>query len=98
MDPRGIVAAATATAFAATLSDAGFDTDYLLPVTFGVILGTGLIYGLTAKPAAGLLGVAQPPPQGIGLLGDDPWLLPFGLACPRRGRTCCLNDRASGSR
>jgi NhaP-type Na+/H+ or K+/H+ antiporter len=43
MDPRGIVAAATATSFAATLSDAGYDTDFMLPVTFGVILGTGLI-------------------------------------------------------
>ena len=40
-------------------------------------MGTGLIYGLTAKPAARLLGVAQPSPTGIGLLGDDPWLVPF---------------------
>ena len=77
MDPRGIVAAATATAFAATLDSAGFDADFLLPVSFGVILGTGVIYGLTAKPAAGLLGVARPSPTGIGIIGDDPWLVPF---------------------
>ena len=90
MDPRGIVAAATATSFAATLSDAGYDTDFMLPVTFGVILGTGLIYGLTAKPAAGLLGVAQPPPQGIGLLGDDPWLLPSGRCLSEGGADVSL--------
>ena len=77
MDPRGIVAAATATAFAATLDSAGFDADFLLPVSFGVILGTGVIYGLTAKPVAGLLGVARPSPTGIGILGDDAWLVPF---------------------
>ena len=77
MDPRGIVAAATATAFAASLDAAGFDTDFLLPVTFGVILGTGVIYGLTAKPVAELLDVAQPSPTGVALLGDDPWLAPF---------------------
>ena len=77
MDPRGIVAAATATAFTATLDSSGFDADFLLPVTFGVILGTGVIYGLTAKPMAKLLGVLQPPPTGIGLVGDDAWMAPF---------------------
>ena len=77
MDPRGIVAAATATAFAASLDAAGFDADFLLPVTFGVILGTGVIYGLTAKPVAELLEVAQPSPTGVALLGDDAWLEPF---------------------
>jgi NhaP-type Na+/H+ or K+/H+ antiporter len=78
MDPRGIVAAATATQFTGTLNDANFDAGFLLPVTFGVILGTGVIYGLTAKPVAGLLGVAQPPPTGVGLVGDDAWLVSFG--------------------
>lgn len=78
MDPRGIVAAATASQFAGPLNEAGFDADFLLPVTFGVILGTGVIYGLTAKPVAALLDVAQPPPTGVGLVGDDAWLVPFG--------------------
>lgn len=78
MDPRGVVAASTATTFTASLDRAGFDADFLLPVTFGVILGCGLVYGLTAAWVARLLGVAEPPPKGVALLGDDPWLGDFG--------------------
>ena len=78
MDPRGVVAASTATTFTASLDRAGFDADFLLPVTFGVILGCGLVYGLTAAWVARLLGVAEPPPKGAALLGDDPWLGDFG--------------------
>ena len=78
MDPRGIVAAAIAAQFSVTLSAAGFDADFLLPVVFGVILGTGVVYGLSGKPVANLLGVAKPNPTAIGLLGDDLWLVPFG--------------------
>lgn len=74
MDPRGVVAASTATTFTVTLNAAGFDADFLLPVTFGVILGCGLIYGLTAKPVAKALGVTEPKPTGVAVVGDDPWL------------------------
>ena len=80
MDPRGVVAAATATTFTVSLNAAGFDADFLLPVTFGVILGCGLIYGLTAKAVAKGLGVAEPAPTGVTLVGDDPWLRAFA-AC-----------------
>lgn len=78
MDPRGVVAASTATTFTVTLNAAGFDADFLLPVTFGVILGCGVIYGLTAKPVAKALGVTEPRPTGVALVGDDPWLADFG--------------------
>ncbi|MBL8777083.1 MAG: cation:proton antiporter [Acidimicrobiales bacterium] len=80
MDPRGVVAAATATTFTVSLNAAGFEADFLLPVTFGVILGCGLIYGLTAKAVAKGLGVAEPAPTGVTLVGDDPWLRAFA-AC-----------------
>lgn len=76
--PRGIVAASTAAAFTGSLAAAGIAGDFLLPVVFGVILGTGIVYGLTAKPVAGLLGVAQPPTKGVVLLGSADWL--FDLA------------------
>jgi NhaP-type Na+/H+ or K+/H+ antiporter len=74
MDPRGIVAASTAAQFSATLSDSGFDSDFILPVVFGVILGTGIVYGLGAAPLARGLGVSLPAPRGVGLIGDAPWL------------------------
>ncbi len=74
VDPRGVVAAATAAAFAGPLSSAGFDADFLLPAVFGVILGTGVIYGLTARPVATVLDLRQPPPRGMVFVGYDRWL------------------------
>ena len=74
VDPRGVVAAATAAAFAVPLDSAGFDAEFLLPAVFGVILGTGIIYGLGARPVAAALGVRRPPPTGVVLVGNDTWL------------------------
>ena len=85
MDPRGIVAAAIAAQFSVTLTANEIESEFLLPVVFGVILGTGVVYGLTAPIVAKVLGVAQERPKTIGLLGDDPWLAPFGLSLARAG-------------
>lgn len=74
VDPRGVVAASVAASFAATLSASGFETSFMLPTVFGVILGTGVIYGLTASPAARLLGVRRPAPTGVAVVGDAAWL------------------------
>lgn len=74
VDPRGVVAAATAASFAGSLAAVGLDADFLLPTVFGVILGTGVIYGLTARPVASALGVRRPRPRGVALVGDEPWL------------------------
>ncbi len=78
IDPRGIVAAATAAQFSATLANNGRDADFILPVVFGVILGTGLIYALGASPLARRLGVALPEARGVGVVGDAPWLVDLG--------------------
>jgi NhaP-type Na+/H+ or K+/H+ antiporter len=60
MDPRGIVAASTATTFAAPLVQAGVaGADDLLPITFLVIVGTVTVYGLAAAPAARALGLVE---------------------------------------
>jgi len=60
MDPRGIVAASTAASFAPQLTASGLvGADKLLPATFLVIVGTVVIYGLTAVPVARKLGVAR---------------------------------------
>ncbi len=85
LDPRGIVAAATAAQFSASLAAAGFDSDFVLPVVFGVILGTGIVYGLGAGPLARGLGVARPPRRGIGLVGDAPWLTDLGRLLHEHG-------------
>lgn len=60
MMPRGIVAAATVSAFESSLIDAGIpDSELLVPTTFLVIAATVVIYGLTARPLALRLGVAR---------------------------------------
>ena len=61
IDPRGIVAAATAAQFSGSLADAHIAHTFLLPVVFGVIVGTGVVYAATAGAAARLLGVKRPP-------------------------------------
>ena len=59
MAPRGIVAAATASAFSLSLARSGVsDADQILPIAFVVIFATVVLYGLTAVPVARLLGVA----------------------------------------
>ncbi|WP_432071769.1 cation:proton antiporter [Streptomyces wuyuanensis] len=74
MAPRGIVAASTASAFAATLAGAGLPgSEKILPVTFLVIVGTVLVYGLTAAPVAAALGINRPGPARPLLVGGRAW-------------------------
>jgi len=71
--PRGIVAAAVASVFAIKLEEAGFaQAKELVPLTFLVIVGTVVIYGLSAGPIARRLRVASPDPQGILIVGAHP--------------------------
>ena len=65
MAPRGIVAAATASTFAAGLVAKGIGgAGKILPATFVVIVATVTLYGLTAAPAARRLGVSRPAAPG----------------------------------
>jgi NhaP-type Na+/H+ or K+/H+ antiporter len=58
MMPRGIVAAATVSAFQLELETRGIpDAELLVPATFLVIAATVLIYGITSGPVAERLGV-----------------------------------------
>lgn len=62
MDPRGIVAAATASSVAAALIAANVeDADKLLPAAFVIITVTVFTYGLTAVPVAKVLGIRMAP-------------------------------------
>lgn len=65
MDPRGIVAAATASSIGAALIDLKLpDAEKLLPATFIIITLTVVVYGLTAVPVVRRLGLreAEQPP------------------------------------
>jgi NhaP-type Na+/H+ or K+/H+ antiporter len=67
MMPRGIVAASTASTFGFGLAEAGVpDAHALVPATFLVIAATVAVYGLSGRPLALRLGVAEhgPKPRG----------------------------------
>ncbi|ACQ82063.1 sodium/hydrogen exchanger [Beutenbergia cavernae DSM 12333] len=68
MAPRGIVAASTASVFALRFDDAGQPFPQLVPVVFGVVLLTAIVYGLTGAPVAQALGVRS---SGAEDLDDD---------------------------
>ncbi len=73
MAPRGIVAAATASAF--SLSLARLDVagaEKILPIAFVVIFATVVLYGLTAVPVARLLGVAGTGAPLLLVVGGNP--------------------------
>lgn len=60
MSPRGIVAASTASTFALGLQQAGFlHSERLVALTFLTIVGTVLVYGLTALPLARRLNLLE---------------------------------------
>lgn len=86
MDPRGIVAAATASAFSAGLVDRGVSgAAKILPVTFLVIVGTVLLYALTAAPVARRLGVVKAEGTRPLLVGGEPWVVDLGKALRSTG-------------
>ncbi|WP_329204970.1 cation:proton antiporter [Streptomyces sp. NBC_00683] len=86
MAPRGIVAAATATAFSASLVDRGVDgAARILPVTFLVIVGTVLLYALSAAPVAKRLGIIKPTGTRILLVGGEPWVVDLGRSLRSAG-------------
>jgi len=61
MDPRGIVAAATASSVGALLVTAKVPgAEQLLPATFIIVAATVFVYGLTAVPAATVLKIRVP--------------------------------------
>jgi NhaP-type Na+/H+ or K+/H+ antiporter len=74
--PRGIVAAAVSSVFALKLEDSTIpQTEYLVPVTFFVIIGTVIIYGFTSPVIAKWLKISQSDPQGVLIAGGQEWAL-----------------------
>ncbi|MBA4503709.1 cation:proton antiporter [Marinobacterium marinum] len=71
--PRGIVAAAVSALFAIKLEQAGYEGAGLISaLTFAVIIGTVVFQSATARPIAKLLGVTEPEPRGLLLIGANP--------------------------
>ncbi len=70
MAPRGIVAAAVSAIFAIRLEEEGIaDASKIVPIVFLVIIGTIVVYGFAAGPAARWLGLADAQVHGVLIAG-----------------------------
>ena len=79
--PRGIVAAAVASVFALELqADNTPGHEILVPMTFLVIVGTVVVYGLTTPILARRLGLSVPNPQGVLFIGAHSWARDIAMA------------------
>jgi NhaP-type Na+/H+ or K+/H+ antiporter len=84
--PRGIVAAATASAFGPTLAQAGVKgAGKILPIAFIVIFGTVAIYGLTAAPLARRLGLVGAGALVVLIVGGHRWARAVASALKQAG-------------
>jgi NhaP-type Na+/H+ or K+/H+ antiporter len=91
--PRGIVAAAVSALFALRLVEAGLpQASLLVPVTFSIILGTVVLQSATARPLAQALGVAEPEPRGLLIVGANPVARRIAKALSERGFRTLLTD------
>jgi len=79
--PRGIVAAAVSSLFALRLEEVGVpQTEYLVPLTFSLIIGTVVIQSFTAKRLADKLGISNPEPNGVLIHGVNGMSLTLATA------------------
>ncbi len=85
--PRGIVAAAVSALFALRLESVGYPgADKLVPMVFIVIVGTVVIQSLTGRVFAQWLGVSDPEPNGVLVVGANPVAIFFAEALHKAGR------------
>lgn len=91
--PRGIVAAAVAAVFALRLEEIGYlNAEFIVPLTFTVIIGTVVIQSATAAPLARLLRVAEPPPKGFLIIGAGNVARAIGKALKEKEYKVLLTD------
>lgn len=93
MAPRGIVAAAVSSIFAAELMAEGFeDANQIVAYTFAVIISTVAVYSLTSGWLAQSMNLAEHSPQGILMLGGQAWARQVGLAVKDLGFRVVMAD------
>jgi hypothetical protein len=93
MAPRGIVAAAVSAIFAIRLEEENVaDAAKIVPIVFLVIIGTIVVYGFAAGPAARWLGLAEAQANGVLIAGSHAVALGLGTELDRRGIKTLLVD------
>jgi NhaP-type Na+/H+ or K+/H+ antiporter len=94
--PRGIVAAATASAFGLQLAQKGVaGAEDILPIVFIAIFGTVALYGLTAPPVARLLRLVRTGEGVVLVVGGSAWAQEIALALKSAGQSVRLWTRRS---
>jgi hypothetical protein len=92
MAPRGIVAASVASVFALRLRQAGYSgAEQLVPATFATIVGTVLLYGLSASWVGRRLGMSGNI-SGFLIVGANPVAQAVGESLLREGHPVLLVD------
>lgn len=93
MAPRGIVAAASAAVFALRLEELNHPMASLfVPNVFLVIMGTVLIYGLSALPIAKKLQLTDVNPQGVLMIGAGQFARELSSSLMSKGFKVLLVD------
>ncbi len=91
--PRGIVAAAVSALFAIQLEQQGYQqASLLVPLTFLVIIGTVVLQSSTARFVAKRLGVAEPEPRGVLIIGANQVARSVAKEIEKRGFRALLTD------
>lgn len=92
--PRGIVAAAVSSVFALRLDSAGLPGgDELATTVVVVIICTIALAGIVARPMAQALGLAQPEPDGVLIIGAHGWGRQLAAAFEAHGVRTKLVER-----
>lgn len=72
--PRGIVAVAVSSFFAASLVEEGYaDGEKLIPLAFAMVFATVIAHGFSIGPLAKWLGLASRERPGVLIAGASPW-------------------------
>lgn len=91
--PRGIVAAAVSALFALKLEQLGFEQAQLMvTLTFLVIIVTVVLQSATARRVADRLGVSEPDPRGVLIVGGNRVAQAVGAALKNKGFRVVLAD------
>ncbi|MGA7180983.1 MAG: cation:proton antiporter [Thiobacillaceae bacterium] len=95
MAPRGIVAAAISSIFALRLHDIAYPgAEKLVAVTFFIIIGTVVVYSLSAGLVAKRLGLVRAEAEGILFLGGRFWVRRLAKALKDEGYPVMLVDNS----
>lgn len=95
--PRGVVAAASAGAFAPALIDAGFeDAQYLVPAVFMLIFATIIAHGFSLGPLTKLLKLGSPGKGRILIVGASPWTVELATALKKINQEVVIADTEWG--